>query len=164
MFPPESERLLTLAEIAVAMAGFSAIVVLFKRREPGTWLATDADRFNGMIVHSMMAAALCGLPMLIGVFTHDVHRLWTIASAVMGLQVAGHAGLVLFYLQTTQRWAAAIVGAGGLTVVVLQVLNVLGIGFDAEFGPYVVGVCWHLFHTGMLFTMLVWVREESIER
>ena len=164
MFPPEMDRLLTLAEIAVAMAGFSAIVVLFRRRTSGTWLAADADRFNGMIVHSVSATALCLVPAIIGVFTTDPAQVWRIASSVLGLQVLLHAGIVVFYLASTGLAGSILVATGGSTVVALQVLNVTGIGFSAEPGPYLLGVCWHLIQAGGLFTRLVWVGEASIER
>lgn len=163
MFSEELDRLLTLAEIAIGMAGFSAIVVLFKRRDSGTWLAADADRFNGMILHSMIGVALCILPALIGAFSQDVGFVWRVASAILGLQVLTHSGLVIFALSTTGPGAALVVGAGGLVVVALQVVNVLDLGSSTGFGPYLVGVLWHLLHAGFLFAALIWVRAASIE-
>ena len=50
--------LFTVAEIAVALAGFSAVVVLFKRRDSGRWRAADADRFHGMVVHGVLHEGL----------------------------------------------------------------------------------------------------------
>jgi len=47
--------LLTLAEVAITMAGFSAVVVSFKKRDTNTWLKLDADRFHGMILHAILA-------------------------------------------------------------------------------------------------------------
>ncbi len=35
--------LLTLAEVAITMAGFSAVVVIFKKPDTNTWLKLDAD-------------------------------------------------------------------------------------------------------------------------
>jgi hypothetical protein len=164
MFADEMDRLMTLAEIAIAMAGFSSIVVLFKRRDSGTWLAADADRFNGMIVHSVAAAGLCLLPAVLSVFTDDAGLVWRLASAAMGVQVLLHASVVAFHLTHTGRGPALAVCAGGLGVVALQALNVLGIVFDADPGPFRIGVIWHLLHAGFLFSLLVVVGNASIER
>ena len=51
----DSGELPLAVEISVALAGFSAIVVLFRRGESGTWLPRDADRFHGMILHAAAA-------------------------------------------------------------------------------------------------------------
>jgi hypothetical protein len=48
--------------------------------------------------------------------------------------------------------------------VLLQLLNALGIGFSREFGPYLVGVVWHLMQASGLFVALVWIPAESIDR
>jgi hypothetical protein len=157
-----SDTLLTLAEIAVGLAGFSAIVVIFKRRDAGTWLATDADRFHGMIVHSMVAALLCFVPAAVAVFSDAPRTIWALSSGLLGVQVLAHTLLVL-RLASTSGPSRLAVALGGGAVVVLQGLNVLGLGFDREPGPYVLGVLWHLVHAGILFVMLVWVRGEAIE-
>ena len=62
----EAELLFTLAEISVALAGFSAIVVLFKRRDSGRWHAADGNRFNGMVFHAIFAAFFCIFPSIRG--------------------------------------------------------------------------------------------------
>lgn len=157
-----SDTLPTLAEIAVGLAGFSAIVVIFKRRDAGTWLVADADRFHGMIVHSMVAAALCFVPAAVAVFTDASRTIWALSSGLLGVQVLAHTLLVLRLASTSSPNRLA-VALGGGAVVVLQGLNVLGLGFDREPGPYVLGVLWHLAHAGILFVMLVWVRSEAIE-
>ncbi len=39
----------------LTLAGFSAVVVSFKKRDANTWLKLDADRFHGMILHAILA-------------------------------------------------------------------------------------------------------------
>lgn len=156
------ETLYTLAEIAVGMAGFSAIVVVFRRRDSGIWRATDADRFNGMIVHSIAAVFFCVLPAVIASFSGDESRIWRIGSGVLGVQVLVHVVVVL-RLSTTPPLGRALVGTFGAAVVGLQALNVSGILFSGAFGPYLLGVVWHLMHAGALFVMLVWVDGGAID-
>lgn len=158
-----SDALPVLAQIAVALAGFSAIVVSFKRRESGKWAASDADFFNGMVIHSIVALAFCLFPWFLGVFVQREPVIWNIASAVLAVQVLSHAGRIVT-LPSTGKTSGTITGAGGLFVVVLQVFNVAGLGFEHEFGPYLVGVLWHIAHASMLFLWLVFIRRTDIEK
>jgi hypothetical protein len=159
-----ADTLHSLAEIAIGLAGFSAIVVIFKRRDRGTWLPEHADRFHGMVVHSMVAALFAFLPEGVAAFTDDPAAIWGLSSALLGAQALAHTALVLG-LATTQPLQKVWVGAAGAAVVVLQGLNALGLaGFDREPGAYVIGVLWHLATAGFLFVMLIWVRDEDIER
>jgi len=49
------DTLLPLAEVAITMAGFSAVVVILKKCDTNTKLKLDADRFHGMILHAILA-------------------------------------------------------------------------------------------------------------
>ena len=68
----QTDTLLALAEVAVALAGFSAIVVVLKRGVTGQWTSHDADRFHGMIIHAIAAVVFCLLPMIVDVVVQDV--------------------------------------------------------------------------------------------
>jgi len=52
----------TLGEIAVTLAGFASIVVVFNRRESGTWERADVSRLRGMLASSLYAAFFAVLP------------------------------------------------------------------------------------------------------
>lgn len=157
----ESETLFSIAQVAIGLAGFSAIVVGFKRLESGDWHRADADRFNGMLIHAMCAALFCVLPSILAPFAPSASALWTLASALIGLQIAVHAGLVLT-LSSTDLAGRIQVGGFAAAVVLLQASNVLGVGFDHAFGPYLVGVLWHVIQAGVLFVMMTFVRAADI--
>lgn len=158
---PEFATLYALAELAVAMAGFASIVVLFKRGRTGGWVPADADRFNGMLLHAMAAGFFCVFPPFISVFTSDPSRIWTIASASIAVQLLLHAAVIFWLPSTTIRIRLALVLPLGL--VGLQFLNVLGVWFAGDFRPYLAAVLWHIFQAGLLFVTLVFVRDEDIE-
>lgn len=158
----ELDTLFGLAEIAVGMAGFSAIVVLFKRRDSGKWQPADADRFNGMLIHAMSAALFCVLPALVHALAVQPDTVWSLCSSALGLWIAAHVTLVA-RLPTTGNVTRVIVAVGGLLAVAFQLANVTDLGIERGFAPYLVGVLWHLFHAGTLFIMLIWVRSEDIE-
>lgn len=148
--------------MSVAFAGFSAIVVIFRRRDSGLWRAEDADRFHGMVLHAVAAVFFCLLPSMVGVFAARAEAVWTVSSAILGLQIVGHVAIVL-RLPTTGSGGRTIVLGAGLAAALLQGLNVAGVGFPHEFGPYLLGVLWHVFQSGVLFVWLIWVAPEDIE-
>ena len=54
--------LLTLAEVSVAFAGFSGVVAVFGRRDPGTWSFADRFRFFSLVHASLFSLLLCIMP------------------------------------------------------------------------------------------------------
>jgi hypothetical protein len=158
----ELDTLFALGEVAIGMAGFSAIVVLFKRRDSGRWRSQDADRFNGMLIHAMSAAFFCALPAVLEALIEATATLWAVGSALLGTQIALHAGIIL-HLPSTRTPTRAVVLLGGLAALTFQLLNVAGVGIPRGFAPYLIGVLWHLLHAGVLFVTLVWVRAEDVE-
>lgn len=157
----ETDLLFSLAELSVGLAGFSAIVVLFRRRESGKWRVGDADRFRGMVLHAMSAALFCIVPAWIAVFVSEPARIWTIASGLLGADLAFQSSYVLRLPSTEAR--DRIVVAMGYAFAALQALNAFGVGFAREFGPYLAGVLWHVFSAGFLFVYLIWIRAEEVE-
>ncbi len=157
----ELETLLAVAEISVALAGFSAVVVLFKRQPSGKWRAADAARFQGMIIHAMIAVLFCIIPFIIRVFTPSPAVVWSVSSGVLGLWTATHVTVImrLFTTRTRDRLALSL----GFAFAGLQFFNVVGVGFDHEFPPFLAGVLWHLLQAGFLFVWLVLIDPEDIE-
>ena len=84
------ETLLALAEVAISLAGFSAIVVVLKRGVTGTWSAYDAVRFHGMLVHSAFAILFCFLPSVTNIVVQDPVTSLHISSGVLGVQIIVH--------------------------------------------------------------------------
>jgi len=157
----EPEILLTLAEIAITIAGFSAIVVVFKQRDSGEWLPDDAHRFHGMLSHAMFAAFFCLFPSLISVFTADQSLIWSIASSALGVQLFANC-IIIFRLPSSIGWPARLSLLLSLGAFALQVLNVTAVYFSHEFRPYLGGVLLHVFQAGALFVSLVWLPSSGI--
>lgn len=80
------DALSVLAEIAVALAGFSSIIVVFRRGDAGgSWRPEDVWRFRGLLEASLSAGLLAIVPTLIASFEVDPVALWprlSIACAV----------------------------------------------------------------------------------
>ena len=157
------EILYTLAEISVAIADFSVIVVLFKRGDSVGWRTEDADRFHGMILHAMSAASFCFVPSAVAIFSSSPSVVWALSSGALGVQILLH-GLVIVRIPTIKKSEVLPQMVLGLGIVVMLFMNVLGVGFDREFGPFLGGIFWHLLSAGTLFVQLIWISPENIQR
>ena len=155
------DTLLSLAEVSVALAGFSAIVVVLKRNVAGSWSAVDADQFHGMVIHAICAVVFCLLPSIIDVVVQDMVTTLHIACALLGTQMVVHSLAVMFF--STSAVLARALLSFGVVFGLVQFLAFTDWGVQREFQFYTVGIIWHIFQAGVLFVLLVWIPRESIE-
>lgn len=159
---PEFETLYQMAELAIGLAGFASVVAFFRHRESGHWSRADADRFNGLVLHAMIAFAFCMLPTLLAVFTSSAETVWRVASTVLGLQILSQIGIVCLLPSSGTATRVALLLGGGAAAA-LQALNAFGVGFSGEFAPYLAGILWHLLQGGFVFVRLIWVQSVAGE-
>ena len=154
-----ADTLLTFAEIAVAFAGFSSVVVVFRNRGSGTWAGLDAFRYRSMLSGSLLAAAYAGLPMVVSWLGFPRELVWRVSSAAL---LVWFAVLVFVQFRTrslfptlggTVRWILFLSTSVGIAVWLS--LNVIGVVPDGPAEPYLVGVTWILFLAGWQFFQLV---------
>jgi hypothetical protein len=153
------DTLLTIAEIAVAFAGFSSIVVVFRNRDAESWETIDAIRYHVMLAGALMTAVFAGVPFVVSWLAVPTTLVWRVSSAALLLYLtplivgqfrarslfpspAGQARWLVFLL--TSSGAAACLG-----------LNVVGIALTGAAEPYLVGITWILFLSGWQFYQLV---------
>ena len=155
------DTLLSLAEVAVTLAGFSAIVVVFKRGEGGKWERSAADYFKGMIVHAAFAVLFCLLPSLLNVAIQDSVTTTHVAAAILGVQICAHSVGVMFAKTTPAAGRVSL--SLGVVIGLTQFAAFTDWGVHREFDIYVIGIMWHILQAGVLFVMLIWIAEEDIE-
>ncbi len=161
MLSEAQDTLLTLAEVAIALAGFSAIVVVIRRGSDGKWSGRDADQFHGMVIHAICAVVFCMLPMLVNLVVQDAVSALHICCALLGVQIIAHCGAVMRVRTTGSGafyWLAL-----GLVVGLIQFTVFTAWGEFREFEIYQVGVIWHILQAGVLFVMLVWIPRADID-
>ncbi len=148
-----------IAEVAVGLAGFSGVVAAFHRRSDDAWGPIDVMRFRIMLGTSLTALLLSLLPFALHHIGLSSTTTWATCSAAFALYIAivvpldvrrgariGSAGDPEF-----RQSIAIVIGSLLAGVFLLQVLNVLEIGFNREVGPFVfglvvlVGVCAFMF-------------------
>ena len=156
-----SDVLLTIAELAVAFAGFSSIVVVFQHRDPAQWSPAISMRLRAMIEGSLGALYAALLPFALEGLGMQGVVLWRAASAGAFLALAIQ-GAVLF------RRARALLPQGelkrgftfgtaavNLLVMALLLANSAGALGPPGYGPYVVAVIWGLVVASLVFLRLM---------
>jgi len=78
----DKDILFTLAELAVALAGFSAIIGVLSSRKDSADLKVNALRLQVMLETCFMVAAAALVPTLLSHFSVDSSVMWRIASAI----------------------------------------------------------------------------------
>ncbi len=159
MFAESPDNLLALAELAIALAGFSAIIVVLRNNDSEKWAARDVDYFHGMITHSAFATLFCLLPALVNLVAQDTVLTLRVCCALIGLQIISQAVVVL-RLPSSGKLAVGTMLLGLLLgFSQLLVFTPWGEGLELRFyqGP----IIWHILQAGMLFVLLVWIPDSE---
>jgi hypothetical protein len=146
------EALSTAAQIAVALAGFAGVVVVFRRESVHDWSTIDKFRLRLLLMNSVLPLALCMLGLLFltikpppvdiwkwcSGFAFVVFVLFAVTSMttfrrldLRGLQSYGRATHFVLYL----------FGIFGTAAMVLQLYNVITLGM---FWPFFTGIVFQL--------------------
>lgn len=156
-----ADVLLTVAEVAVAFAGFASVVVLFQHRDPTKWQPQIIVRLRTMVESSLGALFFSLLPFALHHLGATGQQLWAWSSGLMACVMVG------FFTVVTKRSIPLIRSsrlsprfsliAAGFTVLVLgvQILNSAGFFFHREFGAYLIGVIWSLAFASLMFLRVV---------
>ena len=148
------DTLLTFAEIAVALAGFTGLVSVIGRRERReASLRTDWFRLRMMLEVALRNATFALLPIPFLDLTLSDTLIWRIASGVYLLAVPAH---ILFRLRQSNaagiERAMSVPSLGLLPLSLLACLaNVIGLGGPHAFSLYLLSLLLGLITAGMLF-------------
>jgi hypothetical protein len=80
----QTQSLIGVAEIAIALAGFSGVVVVF-RRSKDPWLPEDRFRLTMLILISFSTAAFAFLPLVLWEIAGTEHNVWRASSALWSI-------------------------------------------------------------------------------
>lgn len=152
---------ISLATVAIALAGFAAVVMLLRRGDSGRWAADDADRFHRMVVHAICAVAFSFLPYVLNVVVQDVVTTIHIACVLLGAQLVVHSVAVMNF-STPQRLGYLSL-ALGILIGALQFTAFTDWGVQREMDLYLVGIIWHILQAGLLFVLLIWIPPQQIQ-
>ena len=146
------ETLISLAEVAIAIAGFSSIVLVVKSTSSQLWSQQNTDFFTGMALHTMLAVFFCFLPSIVNIFVQDLETTLRITCAILGTQLLLHSAVVIC-LPTTRN-LFYIFPVAGLSFGVLQMLSFTDWGVQRILELYLAGVIFHVLQASALFLLL----------
>jgi hypothetical protein len=159
-----TDILLSLAELAVAITGFAAIVIVFRRRESGHWERLGANSFNGMLFHSMTALSFCLLAVVLEALRLPAAMTLRVASGLLGLVLLVHAPIVAFVLGKGRGYAGrALLVAGELLVAGVLLAVAAGALPQLAGGLFVAALCLQILQAAGLFFALGFVRRDEME-
>jgi len=155
--------LLTLGEVAIAVAGFSSIVAVFGRRAQGTWSPVESFRLATLIANAVGPALLSFLPFVLENLGLSARAVWASSSSVLLSFVIAQVAWVIAGAprrfresgESIRLWVALTANTCCLSAGALQVLNIAGIVFQQELGPYLAGLLLLLAVAILQFCILV---------
>ena len=135
------DALTTVAEIAIAIAGFSGIAAVLGRRSDGEWAPTDVLRLRLLLRASFAIVILCFLPIVLSSASGAPKMTWALSS---GAWIVWFGTSIAFAIREARRISkltgepierryAALAGSLGVGVMTLHALNVVAI---QEAWPY----------------------------
>jgi len=151
-----------MAEVSVALAGFTGVVAAFGHRR-GQWSSADTMRFRVMLGTSLSGLVFSILPFAFHHMGTESAATWAISSGLLASY------FVIMTLVDTHRirqvvaqrdshfrmWPGVLSFCLAGVAVVTQVLNALDIGFHRAFGPYFLGLCCLLLLCALMFIRLL---------
>ena len=146
----------TIAEVAVTLAGFAALVALFRQRAGGAWTPAALSGLRFMIELSIMLIVLALLPLALRLLGVAEVTVWQSASAIYTVVSIGLLSLNISRLVRLTRagwgpktWGFHAVGfaLGGLVIVA----NVWNTFVAHQAGYYVLGLVAGIFLVGLQF-------------
>ena len=163
----EHETLTSVAEFAIALAGFSGIVVALGK-QPGRWAPADRYRLLNVLIFAFGAGFMAYVPMGLAHAGLAGSHLWRVSSGLFLCFAVP--GAILMFVRTRAlpedvrslvnplvRLISYTTSAVGILA---QVLNLLGLGLEPQFSVYFLGLVLLLLNGSIQFTRILFVRPE----
>jgi hypothetical protein len=149
------------AQIAVALAGFAGVVVVFRREAVHEWSGVDKLRLRFLLFNSILPLGFCMLGLLLVTIKPVPPGIWRWCSGIL-LVVT-----VSFVTATTKsirrlnlpnahdrvtRWIFLLFGVFGVAAMILQLYNIVLL---AAFWPFFAGIVYQLITAMAQFARMI---------
>ena len=161
----DSDLLQTIAEIAVALTGFTGVVAFLGDRAQGEWRAVDLFRLNNLLLSSIAALTFSFVPILVFKLGASEFAAWRWSSGLFAaflLVALEHSRRAMWRLPEPEQVeivrpiaAAVVVIQSGVSV--LLVTSAVGVAYSGESGPFFLGLVWLLGFSAFQFVRLLLV-------
>ena len=166
----DSDLLQTIAEIAIALTGFTGVVAVLGERARGKWRAVDLFRFNNLLTTSIAALFLAFVPILIHKLGAPELTAWRLSSGLAAayILVVFARGRSIRQLPQDQQVEIQRPVLGALFVIhaavfLLLVANALGVAYSGESAPFLVALVWLLAFAAFQFVRLLLLLQAGSE-
>lgn len=162
------EVLLTMAEVAVGLAGFSGVVTAFSRTRD--FPPEDRVRFLMLVGGTFFVILLALVPFLLELGGMPESETWRWSSGAWLLGLVGCIPLLVAGRRIIMRrgrpapgWSISLIVAVSLSAALAQLGNVLGWPYAPGPVPFLLGLVAGLVGSGAIFVYLVLIRPEPNE-
>ncbi len=139
------DALTTVAEIAIAIAGFSGVAAVLGRRSDGEWAPLDVLRLRVLLLTSFAIVILCFLPIILISASIAPKMAWTLSSGTwmvwfgttIAFGIPDARRIAKFTGEPIERRYAALIGSLAVGDFTLHALNVV---VFQEAWPYLAGL------------------------
>ena len=159
------EVILTAAEIAIGLAGFSGIVAAFSRMRP-----EDRVRFLMLVGGSFFVIVVAFVPFLLelgGLAEPSVWRgssgIWLLGFATALPMIRAGRKLIIAHGRPAPGWSIALLVLVMVTVALAQLGNTLAWPFQPGPVPFILALMMGLVASGAIFVYMVLIRRDHLE-
>jgi len=166
------ELLMAIAQIAVALAGFSGLIAAIRTAAPEGWHPRDVWSLSWMLGASIGALLFALLPAWLALFELDDARVFRIASAFACVFIAGFVGVMARsgHRLTRGGYPPRVKGFPALLVLVLSIAALatgaaaMGVWPDALAAVYVGGLLALLFASALVLAIFLVLLARTARR
>ncbi len=161
------QSLQTIAEISIAFAGFSGLIVAFRKN---TGPLTDVEKYRLQILLALAFGAmfLSFLPELLQNLEIDVQKIWVYASSALSLYSIV---FLIWWISASRRimrvvpeifnwFAFSRMAVGHVAIVSLQVAVIFSVLVEKGAAVYVIALIWYLMHAAQQFARMLFVHPK----
>jgi hypothetical protein len=124
--------LLTLAQVAIGLAGFSAILVALSGK-PQQWTPVDAFRIRNILALSFQSVFLSLVPFVLAFFSLPESTVWKVSLLIIAIATLGGVLLVLSGVYRLSRPERAVLNAVVVSTVIAILLTTAAVELLAAF-------------------------------
>lgn len=158
----------TVSEVSIAFAGFSGLIVLF-RKKAGPLTDVEKYRLKVLLTLAFGAMFLAFMPELIQYFGAPAKKLWILASCILSIYsmvfliwwIAASRQLMKSVPEIFNWFAISRMAVGHIVVVLLQFGVVFSLIEQSSIGVYIAALLWYLVHAAQQFTRMLFFQPKS---
>jgi len=162
------EVLATIAQLGVAITGFSGIVIAVRQRGVETWTPSEILRFRNMLLYGAYLLFFALFPFLPHYFGASESQTWSFSCGLFALGLASKEALTILMMHrhrvphASRVWGYIYV-FGNFSFAALLLGGALLVAGTAQFAIYLAGLGWTLFIAVSLFVRFLLPPMKAVE-